>query len=267
MVDPHKYDADTINETDSEKQENENEQALLAESNTTVETTPEQPDSTDTSSHISENANTMGSGSYAFSASSSSGWEHSGYESVADSQAAPSSEDPAPTPETPVDTCSFTKRLMNPYMAGVLLGLVLLLSYLTLGAGLGASGGIARVSATLEEIMIPGHVGTTSYFGAWGDHPWMYYLVFMFAGTFIGGLLSAVAGRRVRVTVERGRKCSASTRLIFALFGGILAGYASRIAHGCTSGQALSGGALLLTGLFWCLWEASFSRGTFLPGL
>jgi hypothetical protein len=30
--------------------------------------------------------------------------------------------------------------------------------------------------------------------------------------------------------------------------GGVLVGYASRLAAGCTSGQALSGGAMLLSG-------------------
>jgi len=42
----------------------------------------------------------------------------------------------------------------NPYLSGVLLGLVLLASFLTLGAGLGASGGIARIgaSALMKEV-------------------------------------------------------------------------------------------------------------------
>ena len=50
--------------------------------------------------------------------------------------------------------------------------------------------------------------------------------------------------------------------MMFALVGGILAGYASRIARGCTSGQALSGGALLLTGsliFVTCLFAAGYA--------
>jgi hypothetical protein len=35
---------------------------------------------------------------------------------------------------------------------------------------------------------------------------------------------------------------------MFALAGGILVGYAAQIARGCTSGQALSGGAVLSVG-------------------
>ena len=137
---------------------------------------------------------------------------------------------------------------MNPYMAGVLLGLTLLASYLVLGAGLGASGGLARIAAWAEGGLAPAHVQASEYFGAWGDQPLNYYLVFMLAGVFLGGLLSAVLARRVRFQIERGRKASRRLRLALALIGGVLAGFASRLAQGCTSGQALSGSAMLLSG-------------------
>jgi hypothetical protein len=70
----------------------------------------------------------------------------------------------------------------------------------------------------------------------------------MFAGTLLGGLFSAILARRVQVTTERGRAFSARSRLLLALGGGCLVGYASRLANGCTSGQALTGGAMLLDG-------------------
>jgi len=137
---------------------------------------------------------------------------------------------------------------MNPYLAGVLLGLALLASYLILGAGLGASGGIARMSAWMEGCILPAHTKSSEYFGAWGGKPLNYYLVFMLAGVFLGGLLSAVLARRVKSQVERGGKTSRRLRVALALIGGILAGFASRLAQGCTSGQALSGSAMLLSG-------------------
>lgn len=136
----------------------------------------------------------------------------------------------------------------NPYIAGVLLGLVLLASYLVLGAGLGASGGIARFAAFAERAILPKHVADSEYFGAWGDSPLTYYLVFMFVGIVFGGGLSALLARRQRLVVERGRAFPASRRLWLALGGGLLVGFASRLAGGCTSGQALAGGALLLNG-------------------
>ena len=140
------------------------------------------------------------------------------------------------------------KPYMNPYLAGVILGVTLLASYLILGAGLGASAGIARIAAYLESVLVPGHVAASKYFGAWGKEPLNYYLVFMFLGVFVGGLFSAVLARRVKFQVERGQKASRKSRLALALAGGILAGFASRLAQGCTSGQALSGSAMLLSG-------------------
>ena len=137
---------------------------------------------------------------------------------------------------------------MNPYLAGVLLGLALLASFLVLGAGLGASAGIARVGAFAEGCVLPGRVAASEYFGSWGDRPLSYYLVFMLAGTFAGGLFSALLAGRVRPGVERGAAFGRGARLLLALAGGVVVGFASRLAQGCTSGQALSGGALLLSG-------------------
>lgn len=137
---------------------------------------------------------------------------------------------------------------MNPYLAGVLLGLALLASYGILGAGLGASGGLSRLAAWAEGCVAPAHTRSSEYFGAWGDRPLNYYLVFMLAGVFLGGLFSAVQARRVRFQVERGKKASRGLRIALALVGGVLAGFASRLAQGCTSGQALSGSAMLLSG-------------------
>jgi len=137
---------------------------------------------------------------------------------------------------------------MNPYLAGVFLGLVLLGALLVLGAGLGASGGIARLAASVEATLAPQHTLESPYFGRWGPSFMNYYLVYMLLGILVGGLLSAIAAGRIHLMVERGAAFPAKLRLIFALGGGILVGFASRLAQGCTSGQALTGGALLLNG-------------------
>jgi len=139
-------------------------------------------------------------------------------------------------------------RYMNPYLGGVGVGMALLLSFLILGAGLGASSGLARCAAWTEMRAFRTHVLTSEYFGQWGENPLGYYLVFMLLGTFLGGVVSAVQAQRIQIGVERGRTCSPLRRLLYALFGGILVGFASRLASGCTSGQALTGTAMLLTG-------------------
>ena len=140
----------------------------------------------------------------------------------------------------------------NPYLAGLLLGGALLASFLVLGAGLGASAVPIRCGAWLENLVAPGHAQACEFFGkkylADGADPLRYYLVFMFVGTFLGGLFSAVLARRTTVSVERGKAFGAVPRLALALAGGVLVGYASALASGCTSGQALTGGALLANG-------------------
>jgi uncharacterized membrane protein YedE/YeeE len=158
------------------------------------------------------------------------------------------------------------KPYANPYLAGVLLGLVLLASYVMLGAGLGASGGIARVGASVSMCVAASHTLGSEYFGKWGARPLNYYLVFMLVGTFVGALFSALLANRARIQVERGAASPVKRRLGYALAGGLLVGFASRLARGCTSGQALSGGALLLTGslvFLVCLFASGYATAWF----
>ena len=158
------------------------------------------------------------------------------------------------------------KPYANPYLVGVLLGLVLLASFAILGAGLGASGGISRFGAALSMSVAPSHTLSSEYFGKWGENPLHYYLVFMFVGTFVGGLFSALLADRARIQVERGAAASVGRRLGYALAGGIIVGFASRLAQGCTSGQALTGGALLLSGslvFLVCLFASGYAAAWF----
>jgi hypothetical protein len=155
--------------------------------------------------------------------------------------------------ETPLPTGSTTaKPYWSPYLAGFCLGLVLLASFWLLGTGLGASAASARLAAWCQSLATPNHVLSSDYFGEWfqpdAGHPLKYYLVFMSIGVLLGGFLSARSSGRILPSVERGPVISAGARLGLALAGGVLVGFASRLARGCTSGQALSGSALLFTG-------------------
>lgn len=137
---------------------------------------------------------------------------------------------------------------MNPYLAGFYLGLTLLGCFLILGAGLGASGGFARLAAWAEHLAVPGRVEASPYFGQWFPGPMGNYLVYMILGVFGGGAYSALTSGRFALTAERGPTFPRSRRLLLALGGGAVSGFAARLAQGCTSGQGLTGGALLLTG-------------------
>ncbi len=154
------------------------------------------------------------------------------------------------------------QRYWNPYVAGFGLGLTLLFSFVLLGVGLGASGANARVAAVAVHAVAPAAVESNGYLGPWfaDGTPLANYLVFMTIGTLLGGFISAAFAGRVGLGVERGQGLSTRSRLALALFGGVLVGFASRMAGGCTSGQALTGGALLLPGS-WAFLGSVFAAG------
>jgi len=81
-------------------------------------------------------------------------------------------------------------------------------------------------------------------------------------GVFLGGLFGAYTGGRLRSEVIRGagHRVSPRTRLVLAMSGGLLMGIAARMARGCTSGQAVTGGALLSVGS-WVFMLAVFAGG------
>lgn len=148
-------------------------------------------------------------------------------------------------------------------MAGVALGLVLLLTFYVTGHGLGASGAYTAATAALMETAAPGHAATNSYLESFvtpGRSPLRTWIVFELLGVMIGGFLGAVTAGRVTCQVERGPSCGRGGRLALAFVGGLLMGFSSRLARGCTSGQALSGGALMALGS-WVFMLAVFAGG------
>lgn len=139
----------------------------------------------------------------------------------------------------------------SPYRAGAALGLVLLGAIALLGHGIGASGAVAEVAAAGTHALAPAHTASNPYLGGYvadGRKPLESWIVIEVLGMLIGGFASAWLAGRVRGTVERGPRAGASYRLSAAVAGGLLMGFASRLARGCTSGQALTGGALLSVG-------------------
>lgn len=155
------------------------------------------------------------------------------------------------------------KPFWNPYVAGVALGLVLLTAFLVTGSGLGASGAANRLGAFAAGAVAPAHVAQNpqlAQLSSGGASVLDNWLVFMVLGVFLGGALGAYTAGRLKRQVIRGKGVSVRTRLIFALAGGLIMGVAARIGLGCTSGQALSGGALLSAGS-WIFMFAIFGGG------
>ena len=152
----------------------------------------------------------------------------------------------------------------NPYVAGVALGLALLASYLIMGFGLGSSSAPTRVAYGAAHLVAPvaseAHGFLSRYVGP-GMNPLSDWMVFEVIGVFLGGLLAAYSGGRMKVgSLERGPRASRGQRIAMAIVGGILMGFAARLARGCTSGQALTGGAALSLGS-WIFMFAVFAGG------
>lgn len=144
------------------------------------------------------------------------------------------------------------KPYWNPYLSGFGLGLVLLASFVIMGRGLGASGAFTTAVATAVHQVAPTHAVNNAFYAEYlGDgsrSPLKDWLVFEVLGVFVGGFLSGVLANRLKLTVEKGPRIGKPWRLIFAFIGGALMGIGAKIALGCTSGQALTGGSLLNVG-------------------
>jgi len=154
---------------------------------------------------------------------------------------------------------------MDPYLAGAGIGLVLLASYTLVGHGLGASGAFASVvAAGTAGVEGPSRAAASPalapYLPNGVTSPLHDWLVLELAGAAFGGWLSAFLAGRAYVAVERGPSISSRTRMWSALGGGVLMGVGAKLARGCTSGQALSGGALLSAGS-WTFTAACFFAG------
>ncbi|MFW5946860.1 MAG: YeeE/YedE thiosulfate transporter family protein [Gemmatimonadota bacterium] len=139
---------------------------------------------------------------------------------------------------------------MNPYLAGVGIGLVLLAAYVVMGRGLGASGAFTSILSAGVAGVAPEHARANGLWAHYlaGGSPLRDWLVFEILGVTVGGLLSAAVAGRFRIATERGPGIDDHRRLYLAFGGGAIMGLGAKLARGCTSGQALTGGALLSVG-------------------
>lgn len=138
----------------------------------------------------------------------------------------------------------------NPWVAGLLLGLFLLASYVIAGRGLGATGAFSSIAAWIAGAVSPEHAQANAVHARYLSEgaPLLAWLVFLVMGAFVGAAISGALAGRTKLTIEKGPSISSGQRIAFAFGGGILAGVGAKIAKGCTSGQALTGGAILNVG-------------------
>jgi uncharacterized membrane protein YedE/YeeE len=110
---------------------------------------------------------------------------------------------------------------------------------------------MARVVAFCWDRVASEQVNRNAYFAplAGGTaNPLDHRMVWMMVGVIAGGFVSGWLAGRVKVETIKGPAVSTHARWLLAVAGGSLMGYGAGLARGCTSGQALSGGAVLAVG-------------------
>jgi uncharacterized membrane protein YedE/YeeE len=159
----------------------------------------------------------------------------------------------------------FRKELWSPYSAGILLGIVGVLTVWLSDSLLGASGAFENLAGILGKLVSP-KLFDNMYFNfimpaqiTWG--------VVLLIGVFFGGMIGAMSSRTWRVTKNvdsQWKKIFGPQtwkRWVIGFLGAIVLEYGAGIAGGCTSGLAISGGMLLAPAAF------LFIAGMFASGI
>jgi uncharacterized membrane protein YedE/YeeE len=136
------------------------------------------------------------------------------------------------------------RRRWPPVLAGLLIGVSMLLAWVVAGRVIGASGALTAIVATIQHWLLPGLTERSAYFAPYfadGGNPLNDYLIYLLVGVLIGAFVGAASCRDLSVEVQRGPRSTVSRRLSGALVGGVLTGFAARLARGCTSGEGSSG--------------------------
>jgi len=141
----------------------------------------------------------------------------------------------------------------NPYFGGFMLGLLLIATFYITGRGIGATGGTKSAVITTVETIAPAYAEDSEFYSKYYDedkNPMNNWLVFETIGILAGAFLSGALSGRVKFRVQHPPHITANKRLVYASIGGLLFGFGSQFARGCTSGAALSGSAVLSLGGF-----------------
>ncbi|MEN8250256.1 MAG: YeeE/YedE thiosulfate transporter family protein [Bacteroidota bacterium] len=141
----------------------------------------------------------------------------------------------------------------NPYFGGLMLGLLLILTFYITGRGVGATGGTKSAVVATVETVAHDYAERSKYYSKYfeeGRNPMKNWLMFETIGILAGAFLSGALSGRVKFRVQHAPHITSKKRLMWAAIGGLLFGIGSQFARGCTSGAALSGAAVLSLGGF-----------------
>ena len=123
----------------------------------------------------------------------------------------------------------------NPYLAGALTGLLMIISVVITGKYFGASTTFARSAGMVEKLFIPEHVASLDYFIKYTPKiDWQFMFV---VGIMVGAFIASKGSRTFRLQAvpdmwQRRFGSSTGKRAVTAFIGGAIAIYGARLAGG-----------------------------------
>lgn len=144
-----------------------------------------------------------------------------------------------------------SKPYWSPYYSGILIGLLQIPIFLILHASVGASGSFNSIACLILNLLEGSK--SSSVLGHCFPALKNWWQLAFVIGIFIGAYLSSTLGRMRRkgfapVWTKALNITSLKKRVWMAFLGGFVLLLGARIADGCTSGNGLSGMALLSVG-------------------
>ncbi|HSB65665.1 MAG TPA: YeeE/YedE thiosulfate transporter family protein [Anaerolineales bacterium] len=154
-----------------------------------------------------------------------------------------------------------TQKTWSPYLAGILLGIVGLLTVLLANTLLGASGAFESIVGLIGKKIAPS-LFSNVYWGVEGGRampvirPEITWSVILLVGIFFGGTLAAFSSHTFKFRFNDDAQWKRIIgpqpwkRWVIGFVGAIIVEYGAGIAGGCTSGLAISGGMLFVPAAF-----------------
>ncbi len=130
----------------------------------------------------------------------------------------------------------------SPYLAGGLVGIVIILSVWIAGNYFGASSCFVRVSAYIQQLFAPDKVASMTYYKWFSPKAdWqVLFVVGILAGSFISSITDG--SFKVKAVPDMWASRFGSNpvkRGVFAFIGGVILMFGARLAGGCPSGYGL----------------------------
>jgi uncharacterized membrane protein YedE/YeeE len=138
-----------------------------------------------------------------------------------------------------------------PYLAGGLIGVLVVFTLYFSQQAVGASSAYAKVAGVIGKTVAPRHIGRLPYFDAKTTR--IDWEVFFVTGAVLGAFLAAYTGGEITgrwlppMWVEHFGD-GVWLRLLVAFAGGVIMAFGARLAGGCTSGHGISGALQLCVG-------------------